>query len=130
MPTEGGRSTKRGEKMRKQMLWSGSAAVVSVLLVTVIAYVHSNAVSAAYDERMHRDIQGFGQQLAQTGLPQAQIQTLQSILNDINHHTLSYVSSEADAIIGAIGFIGIIVISLILAFVGKLTKRTTESGHS
>jgi hypothetical protein len=109
--------------MRKHILWSVPASVVGVLLVTIVAYVHSNAVSRAYDERMHRDIQGFGQQLAQTGLPQEQIQTLQSILNDINHHTLSYVSSEADASIGATGFIGIIVISVVLALAGKLTGR-------
>jgi uncharacterized membrane protein YeiB len=116
--------------MRKHMLWSGSVAAVGVLLVTVIAYVHSNAVTAAYDERMHRDIQGFVQQSAQTGLPQAQIQTLQSILNDINHHTLNYVSSEADTIVGAMSFMGIIVISLVLASVAKVADRNEESGRS
>jgi hypothetical protein len=79
---------------------------------------------------MHADIQQFAQQMTQAGLPQAQIKALQSMLNDVNHHTLSYVSSATNVNIAAIGFIGIIVINLFLTSVGKLTGREKADGRS
>ncbi|MGC1422748.1 MAG: hypothetical protein WA815_10410 [Terracidiphilus sp.] len=50
-------------------------------------------VSRLFDEAMHRDIQQFSNTLAQSGATKEQAQAMVSVLNDVNHHTLSYVSS-------------------------------------
>jgi len=110
--------------MRKNVLLTGLVPMVGVLLLTMIAYTHSLTVSRTYDQRMHADIQGCAQELAQAGLSNAQVQAVQNVLNEVNHHTLSYVSSTVDSAIGTAGFIGIVVMSAVLALAAKPTSQT------
>ena len=105
--------------MRKNALIAGIIPIVCVLLFTVLAYQHSLTVSRMYDQRMHEDIQSCAQQLAQTGLSSTQVEAVRTVLNEVNHHTLSFVSSEADFAIEAAGFIGIIMASSLLALALK-----------
>lgn len=105
--------------MRKSALITGLVPMVCVLLLTVLAYEHSLTVSRMYDQRMHEDIQSCAQQLTQTGLSSTQVQAVQNVLNEVNHHTLSFVSSEVDSVIGTAGFIGIIIASSLLALALK-----------
>jgi len=109
--------------MRKTALLTGLIPMVCILLLSIIAGMHSLAVSRMYDERMRTDIQACAQQLTQTGLPSAQVQALQSVLNDVNHHTLSFVSSEVDSVIGTVGFMGIIIMSAVLASALRAPSR-------
>jgi len=110
--------------MRKSLLPSGLIPMLGVLALTMIAYSHSLTVSKMYDQRMRRDIQASAQQLAQAGLSSAQVQSLQSVLNEVNHHTLSYVSSEADSVIGTTGFMGVIIMSAVMGLAARTANRT------
>ena len=101
--------------MYKSALLSGLVPMVCVLLLTIMAYTHSLTVSRMYDQRMRADIQACAQQLTQAGLPSAQVQALQSVLNEVNHHTLSFVSSEVDSVVGTAGFMGVIIMTALLA---------------
>lgn len=51
-----------------------------------------------------------------------QVQAVQSVLNEVNHHSLSYVSSEVDTVIGTAGFMGVIIMSAVLG----LASRTPD----
>jgi predicted PurR-regulated permease PerM len=105
--------------MRKSTLLSGLIPMLGVLALTIIAYSHSLTASKMYDQQMHRDIQASAQQLAQAGLSSTQVQSLQSVLNEVNHHTLSYVSSEVDSVIGTTGFMGLIIMSAVMALAAR-----------
>jgi predicted PurR-regulated permease PerM len=110
--------------MRKSALLSSLISMVAVLLLIIIAYSHSLAVSRMYDQRMHADIQASAQQLSAAGLSSAQVQALQSVLNEVNHHTLSYVSSEVDSVIGTAGFMGVIIMTAVLALASRTAKES------
>lgn len=109
--------------MRKRVLRSSLIPMVGVLLLTVIAGSHSLAVAKTYDERMRADIQRCAQQLTQAGLSGDQIQALQSVLNEINHNTESYVSSAVDTVIGAVGFMGVVIMSAFLGWSARTTDQ-------
>ena len=110
--------------MYKSALLSGLVPMVCVLLLTIMAYTHSLTVSRMYDQRMRADIQACAQQLTQAGLPSAQVQALQSVLNEVNHHTLSYVSSEVDSVIGTAGFIGVVIMIAVLALAARTANES------
>ena len=112
--------------MRKSTLLQSLVVMAGVLLIMGVAYWHSMQVSQLYDSAMHRDIQQFSETLAQSGVPQAQAQALTTILNDVNHHTLSYVSSESDSIIGTVAFTAVLVMSAVLGLAGRMAT----SGNS
>lgn len=113
--------------MRKNALITGIIPMVCVLLLTVLAYEHSLTLSRMYDQRMHEDIQSCAQQMSQTGLSSAQVQAVQTALNEVNHHTLSFVSSEADFAIEAAGFMGIIIASSLLTLALKPAGGNTPN---
>ena len=110
--------------MRKSQILSGVIPMLAVLALTVMAYSHSLTVSKMYDERMRSDIQASAQQLAQAGLSSAQVQSVQSALNEVNHHTLSFVSSEADSIIGTTAFMGVIIMSAVMGLAARTANQT------
>ena len=116
--------------MRKGVLLGGLVPMAGVLLLTVIAYTHSLAASRFYDQRMHADIQACAQQLAQSGLTNGQVQAVETVLNEVNHHTLSYVSSEVDSTIGTAGFMGVIIMSAVLALAASPTSQAKPVEHS
>jgi hypothetical protein len=103
--------------------------MVGVLLLTIIAYTHSLTVSKFYDQRMHADIQACAQQLAQAGLTDSQVQAVETVLNEVNHHTLSYVSSEADSAIGTAGFMGVIIMSAVLSLAARTAHSPKPGEH-
>ena len=109
--------------MRKSALLTSLILMVGVLLLTAIAYSRSLAVSRMYDQRMRADIQACAQQLTEAGLSSAQVQALQSVLNEVNHHTLSYVSSEADSVIGTAGFMGVIIMAAVLGLAARTARE-------
>ena len=113
--------------MQKRVLLSRLIAMAGVLLLAAIAYSHSLAVSRMYDQRMREDIQECARQLTKSGVATAQVRALQSVLNEVNHHTLSYVASEADSIIGTAAFMGIIIISLALGFSSPPANKTSHT---
>jgi predicted PurR-regulated permease PerM len=117
------RQTKE-KRMRKSALLTGLIPMVCVLLLTIIAGRHSLAVSRMYDQRMRADIQICAKQLTETGLSSAQVQTLQTVLNEVNHNTLSFVSSEVDSLVSTIGFMGIIIMSAVLALALRTANQT------
>ena len=43
-----------------------------------------------------------------------------SILNQVHHNTLSYVSSQTDSLIGTIAFTGILVMAAVLGLAGRV----------
>ena len=79
--------------MLKRVLIQSSIVLAGILVLMSLAYWHSMQVSRLFDEAMHRDIQQFSNTLAQSGATKEQAQAMVSVLNDVNHHTLSYVSS-------------------------------------
>ena len=109
--------------MRKSALLSSLIFMGAVLLLTMIAYSHSLVLSRMYDQRMRADIQTCTRQLTEAGLSSAQVQALQSVLNEVNHHTLSYVSSEVDSAIGTAGFMGLIIISAALVLAARTANK-------
>ena len=116
--------------MHRGVLLSGLVPMLGVLGLTVIAYQHSLTVSKIYDERMRQDIQACAQQLSQAGLPSAQVQAVQSVLNEVNHHSLSYVSSEVDSVIGTAGFMGVIIMSAVLSLAARTPKEAKPPSPS
>jgi len=116
--------------MRKVALLSSLVPAVAVLLLTALAYGHSLAVSRIYDQRMRADIQACAQQLTQAGLSDAQVGAVQSVLNEVNHNTLSYVSSAVDSAIGTAAFIGVIMMSTVFALTMRTPDRTEPPAHS
>ncbi len=106
--------------MRKSAMLSSFVVMIGVLLLTMLAYRHSLTASKMYDERMREDIQTCARQLQQAGVPSAQAAALQSALNDVNHHTLSYVSSETDSVIGTMGFMGVIIMSAVVGMAARM----------
>jgi predicted PurR-regulated permease PerM len=110
--------------MRKGVLLTGLIPMIGVLLLTIIAYGHSLTVSRMYDARMRADIQACARQLTQSGLSGAQVQAVQSVLNEVNHNSLSYVSSEADSVIGTAGFMGVIIMSAVLGLAARMPNQT------
>jgi len=112
--------------MRKSVLLGGLVPMVGVLLLTIIAYTHSLTASKFYDQRMHADIQACAQQMAQAGLSNTQVQAVQTVLNEVNHHTLSYVSSAVDTAIGTAGFMGIVIMSAVLSLAARTTTKPGE----
>lgn len=119
------RTTKEIE-MRKRVLLQSSIVLAGILLLMTLAYWHSMQVSRLFDEAMHRDIQQFSNTLAQSGATKEQAQATVSILNDVNHHTLSYVSSQSDLVIGTIASTAILVMTAVLG----LAARTTSGDSS
>jgi hypothetical protein len=113
--------------MPKRVLLSCLPAMVGVLLLTAIAYKHSLAVSAMYDQRMRADIQECARQLTQAGLASAQVQALQSMLNEVNHNTLSLVTSEVGSVIGIVAFMGIIITTVVLRSAASLAKENNQT---
>ena len=110
--------------MRKRVVLSGFIPMIGVLFLTMLAYEHSLSASRRYDERMRADIQACAQQLTQAGLPGAQVQAVQYVLNEVNHHSLSYVSSEVDSVIGTAGFMGVIIMSAVLGLAARAPDQT------
>ena len=114
--------------MRRGAVLQSSFVLVGVLLIAAVAYWHSMQVSRLFDSAMHRDIQQFSETLIQSQIPKVQAETLTSILNEVNHNTLSYVSSEATSLIGTIAFTGILVTSAVLGLAGRIANRVAPTG--
>jgi hypothetical protein len=110
--------------MQKRVLFQGSIVLAGILLLMSLAYWHSMQVSQLFDGAMHRDIQQFSNTLAQSGATKEQAQAMVSVLNDVNHHTLSYVSSQCDFVIGTMASTAILVMATVLG----LAARTTSGG--
>lgn len=112
--------------MLKRVLIQSSIVLAGILVLMSLAYWHSMQVSRLFDEAMHRDIQQFSNTLAQSGATKEQAQAMVSVLNDVNHHTLSYVSSESDFVIGTMASTAILVMAAVLG----VAARTTSGGSS
>jgi hypothetical protein len=108
--------------MRKSAVLQSLAVLVGVLLMMAIAYWHSIQVSRRFDDAMHRDIQQFSETLAHSQIPKAQGRAVASILTQVHHNTLSYVSSQTDSLIGTIAFTGILVMAAVLGLAGRFTN--------
>ena len=112
--------------MRKYVIWGGIVQVVGILILSVLAYEHSFQVYNMYDQRMHRDVQTFTQDLSQAGVSEAQIKILRSLMLDMNRNTLSYVSSEVSNIIGILTVMGIIIMSFSMGLAGKAANQKKD----
>ena len=108
--------------MRKRVLLQSSIVLAGILLLMTLAYWHSMQVSQLFDETMHSDIQQFSNNLVQSGATREQAQAMVSVLNDVNHHTLSYVSSQCDFLIGTIASTAILVMAAVLGLAARTTS--------
>ena len=112
--------------MLKSLVVRGYIPMVAILLLMIMAYGFSSQVSGIFDQRMHRDIQAFTQQLTQAGAPQAQIKMFRVALLDVNRNTLAYVTSEVFNIVGAFCFMGIIIMTFCLTLAGRIGTHKKE----
>jgi len=114
--------------MQKSLYFRGGVVLVGILLLMILAYGYSSMVTAMYDQRMHEDIQGLTQSLAQSGMPQEQIKALRSVLLDINRNTVSLVTSEVFNLVGVLSVMGIVIMSFSLTLAGREDGQKKEDG--
>ena len=112
--------------MKKYLILGGIAPMIGVLLLMVLAYGHSFNVERMCDDRMHRDILGFTQDLQKTGMSPAQVQTFSTVLLDMNRNIIGYVSSETSNLVCVFSFMSIIILSFSLALAGRITEQKKE----
>jgi predicted PurR-regulated permease PerM len=116
--------------MNRSSIVAGVAALAAVLLLMALAYSHSQKVESLYDERMHRDIQAFTQQLAQAGVPEAQVKAYRTVLLEMNRNTIAYVSSEIWSLTGAFSTMVIVVSGVGIALAVRARPRRDDGGVS
>jgi hypothetical protein len=112
--------------MLKSLVVRGYIPLIAILFLMIMAYGFSSQVSAIFDQRMHRDIQVFSQQMSQAGAPEAQIKAVRAVLLDVNRNTLAYVTSEIFNIVGAFCFMGIIIMTFCLTLAGRIAAHKKE----
>lgn len=113
--------------MKRNMMLRGIIPLIAILVLMIMTYAFSYQVSTIFDQRMHRDIQAFTQQLTQAGASQAQINVFRCAMLDVNRNVLAYVTSEAFNIVGAFCFMGIIIMTFCLTLAGRIPAKKEEN---
>jgi hypothetical protein len=114
--------------MQKKIILRGIIPLVGILLLMLMAYWHSMQAEKIYDERMHRDIQGFVSELTQAGMPQTQVKVFSSALLGMNRNMLNYVYSEVSSLVSTFATMGIIIMVFSLALIGQLAQQKDKDG--
>lgn len=112
--------------MQKYLVMGGVVPMVGILILLNMVYSYLFQVENLYDQRMHRDMQNFTQELIQSGMAQAQINAIRSVLLDMNRNTLNYVSSEVSNLAGTFTAMGIIIMSFSFALAGSIPNQKKE----
>ncbi len=99
------------------------APVVGVLLLALVAYSHSTALSIQFDEHMRRDIDAFMQATGPEPAMGPQARALKMLMDSTSHNTLSYVSSSTDAAIGIAAAIGVIILATVMPLANRLLSE-------